>query len=61
MMNMTLLEKERYMRLNVGLPKMFWAEAMDMTCYIINRLPHVVLEGKTREEMWLGNQLTILI
>lgn len=61
MMNMTLLEKERCMRLNAGLRKMFQAEAVNMARYIINKLPLIVLEGKTPKEMWSSNQLTIVI
>lgn len=42
------------MRLNAGLPKIFWVEEVNLTCYIINRSSHVALEGKALEEMWIG-------
>jgi len=35
-MNMTLCEKAKSMRLNSGLPKEFWAEAINMACYVVN-------------------------
>ncbi|CAL9113515.1 unnamed protein product, partial [Musa textilis] len=51
-MNRTLLERARYMILNVGLTKKIWAEAINMACYIINRAPSAALNFKTLEEIW---------
>lgn len=42
----SLIEKERCLRLNAGLPKRFWAEAVSMACYLIKRSPQTSLVGK---------------
>uniref|UniRef100_A0A2N9FLA5 CCHC-type domain-containing protein n=1 Tax=Fagus sylvatica TaxID=28930 RepID=A0A2N9FLA5_FAGSY len=47
----------RCLRLNAELPKIFWAEAVDMACYIINRSPRVALDGKVAEEVWIGQEV----
>ena len=39
-MNRTLNERARYLRIQSGLPKTFWAEAINTT-YLINRGPSV--------------------
>lgn len=39
------------------LPKIFSAEVMNVTCYIIKRPSHVALEGKAPEEMWIGKMV----
>lgn len=49
-MNKILFEKARYMRLNAGLPKVSWAEAVNMTYNINKGSPHVTLEGKASKE-----------
>ncbi|KAL4282749.1 hypothetical protein GQ457_16G016450 [Hibiscus cannabinus] len=49
-MNRSLNEKARCLRLNAGLPKCFWAEAVSMACYLINRSPRASLGGKVAEE-----------
>ncbi|GMJ01283.1 hypothetical protein HRI_003797500 [Hibiscus trionum] len=54
-MNRSLAERARCLRLNTGLPKNFWAEAVSMTCYLINRSPRASLGGKVAEEVWTGN------
>lgn len=50
-MNRTLLEKSRAMMSDANMPKIFWAEAVNCACYIINRSPHKMLD-KTPEELW---------
>lgn len=42
------------MKLN-GVPKIFWVEAVNMTCYIMNMSPHAALEGRGLEKIWTGN------
>ena len=37
-----------------GLPKKFWAEAVNTTVYLFNRLPTNALEEKTSFEAWYG-------
>ena len=50
-MNRTLLEKARCMLSNVGLGKKFWAKAISMGCYLVNRSPNTSIECKTPEEV----------
>jgi len=54
-MNRTIVERARCMRLNAGLPKMFWVEVVNMACYIINRSPRVVLD--VAKEVRSGKQV----
>ncbi|KAG7558728.1 Integrase catalytic core [Arabidopsis thaliana x Arabidopsis arenosa] len=51
-MNQTLLERARCMLSNAGLEKRFWAEAVNTTCYLINRGPHTGILCRTPTEMW---------
>jgi hypothetical protein len=39
--------------LNAGLVKIFWADAVSMACYLINRS----LDRKVAEEVWTGNEV----
>ncbi|KAI4363876.1 hypothetical protein MLD38_020041 [Melastoma candidum] len=39
----------------VGLGKDFWAEAVNLACYLVNRSPHRALGSKTPHEVWSGN------
>ncbi|KAE8674685.1 putative ribonuclease H protein [Hibiscus syriacus] len=57
-MNRSLKERARCLRLNTGLPKHFWAEAVNMACYLINRSPKALLAGKVVEEVWTGHYVT---
>jgi hypothetical protein len=56
-MNRSIAERARCLKLNVGLAKIFWADAMSMVCYLINRSPRVKLGGKVVEEVWTGNEV----
>ena len=51
-MNKTLLEKIRCMLSNAGLPKNFLAEALEYTCYLVNKLPSSAIGGKTPLKVW---------
>ena len=42
------------MRLNAGLPKVFWAEIVNTTGFIINRSPSLAIDFKIPEEVWSG-------
>lgn len=53
-MNRTLNERARSMRLNVGLPKTFWADAVNTAAYLINRGISVPLGFEIPEEEWKG-------
>ena len=37
-----------------GLSTDFWAEAINMACYLVNRSPSTVIEFKTPFEVWFG-------
>ena len=54
-MNRTLLERARCMLSNAGLPKQFWAEAVNTACYLVNRSSSTAIDCKTPEEMWSGS------
>ena len=56
-LNRTIGEIARCIRLNVGLPKVFWAEVVNMACYILNRSPRAALDGKVAEEVWTGKEV----
>lgn len=51
-MNRTLLERARCMLSNSSLSKDFWAEAINMPCYLVNRSPSTTIECKTPFELW---------
>ena len=59
-LNMTIIETARCLRLNVELPKLFLAEAVNMSCYIINRSPRVALDGKVTAKIWTGQEVDYL-
>ena len=46
-MNQTLLQRARCMRLNAGLSKEFWAEAVNTAVYLVNRSPSTAIDLKT--------------
>ena len=58
-MNKTLNEHARSMRIHAGLPKMFWAEAVNTAAYLINHGPSIPLDGKIPEEVWSGKEVNL--
>ena len=50
-MNRTLNECARSMRLHVGLPKTFWADAVSTAAYLINQGPSVPMVFRLLEEV----------
>ena len=56
-MNKSIVERARCPKLNAGLAKIFWVDAVSMTCYLINRSPKAALDGKVVEEVWTGNEV----
>ena len=56
-MNRTIMEHARSMRLHVGLPLQFWADAVDTAIYLINRGPSSSLYGGIPEEAWIGKKV----
>ena len=49
-MNRTLTERARSIRIQSGLQKQFWAEAVNTAAYLINRGPSTPLEYKIPEK-----------
>ena len=60
-MNRTLAERARCMKLNAGMPKVFQAETVNTTSFIINRSPSSAIDFKIPEEVWSGIQLIIRV
>ena len=50
-MKKTLAERARCIRLNAGLPKVFWAETVNTASFIINRSPSSAIDFKIPEEV----------
>ena len=42
------------MRLNAGLPKVFWAETVNTASFIINKCPSSVIDFKIPKKVWSG-------
>eukprot|EP00253_Pinus_taeda_P027415 PITA_27415 len=55
-MNKTLMEMSRRLLSGVGLGQEFWAEAVENTCYLVNKSPSSMLEDKTPQEVWTGKK-----
>ena len=47
------------MRLQVGLSKVFWVDTIDTVAYLVNRSPHMKLEGRVLEELWVGRKVEL--
>jgi len=58
-MNRTLNGRARCMRIQSRLPKVFWADAISRTAYLINRGPSVPLDYQLLEEVWSGNEVNL--
>ncbi|KAK3036936.1 hypothetical protein RJ639_030901 [Escallonia herrerae] len=54
MMNITIMERARCMRIHADLPLQFWATTMDTAIYLINKSPANALNGGILEEEWSG-------
>ena len=57
-MNRTLLERTRCLRLTAKLKKGFWAEALSMAVFLINRTPSSAIDMKIPEEVWKGGPVS---
>ncbi|KAH9752456.1 hypothetical protein KPL71_014688 [Citrus sinensis] len=53
-MNRTLIDKTRCLLINSKLLRSFWAKAVTIACYLVNRSPSAALKFKTHEEVWIG-------
>lgn len=47
------------MLFDANLEKEFWAEAINMSAYILNRSANATLETKTPEEIWLDKKVDV--
>ena len=59
-MNRTLNERAISMRIHAGLPKMFWAKAVNTAAYLINRGPFLWMV-KYRKKFGVEKRLTFRI
>jgi len=50
-MNKTLTESKRIMLSGVGLGHEFWAQAVEIACYLVSKSPSSALEDKTPQEV----------
>ena len=50
-MNRTLMEKARSILSSVAIGQEFWVEAVETTCYLVNRSPTSALIDKTPQEV----------
>nr|GEU47129.1 hypothetical protein [Tanacetum cinerariifolium] len=51
--NRTLIEAAKTMLADSLLPIPFWAEAVNIACYVQNRIPYVNLMGRLMRDFWL--------
>lgn len=58
-MNRTLTEKARCLLYDAELPKIYWAEAINMACYIVNRSVFTSLADRTPEEIFTGQKFDL--
>ena len=52
-----IMERARCMRLHVGLPLQFWADAVNTAVYLINRGPLSALDGGILQEAWTSKKV----
>ncbi|GKC20284.1 putative ribonuclease H-like domain-containing protein [Tanacetum coccineum] len=57
--NMTLIKAARTMLADSKLPTIFWAEAVNTTCYVQNRVLVIKPHNKTPYELFLGRKLAL--
>ena len=58
-MNRTLMEEARSMLSSAGIGQEFWAEAVETTCYLVNRSPTSTLIDKNQQEVWTSKKPSI--
>ena len=51
-MNKMFMGRARSMLNGAGLGQEFWVDAVDTTCYLVNRSPSLALEDRTPQEVW---------
>lgn len=58
-MNRTLVERTKCLLFDANLPKTYWAEAMSMAAYLINRSACAALDKQTPEEVFMGKKVDL--
>ncbi|UYV69112.1 hypothetical protein LAZ67_6002474, partial [Cordylochernes scorpioides] len=58
-MNQTLLNTTRCILLESGIPKSFWANAVNTACYLRNKCSSKAISNKIPEEMWTERSVNI--
>jgi len=58
-MNMTIIERARNMWIHIRLLKQFWADAVNMMMYLINRGPLFSLNCEILEEAWTRKEVNM--
>ena len=53
---MTVLDMARCLLFEAKMPNNFWAEAVNTSVYLLNRLPTKAVIGKTPFEAWFGQK-----
>ena len=54
--NRTVLDMARCLLFEAKMPNNFWAEAVNTSVYLLNRLPTKAVKGKTPFEAWFGQK-----
>ena len=57
-MNRMIMERVRSMLSQAKLSKSYWAEAMYMAIYLINRSPSMPLKGDVPQRVWAGKDIS---
>lgn len=58
-MNRTLVKRGRCLLIDAELEKRFWAEAVNMAAYVVNRSVNRSLGRKVPEEVWRGKRIDV--
>lgn len=58
-MNRSIVERARCMLFDAGLPKIYWAEAVNTAVYVINRSMSSVLQDNTPEGIWSKKRVNL--
>lgn len=58
--NRTIVEKTRCMLIDAQLKRVFWAEAVTTSVYVLNRIPCKGSGSKTPEELWSNEKPAIM-
>ncbi|KAL4351723.1 hypothetical protein GQ457_06G023180 [Hibiscus cannabinus] len=57
--NRTIMNMVRSMMITRGVPKCFWAEAVNWAVHVLNRSPTLTVQNMTPEEAWSGKRPSV--